>query len=112
MTDLLTGIPAAWTPDDTERFLSTQPLPADFLWPHRDPKPDGSENLAAVLPSYRIHKGYGFWLRTTPYFPGLFEAIHAALLACGDELPTADDLAAKLTADRAAVPVQPPLFQT
>jgi hypothetical protein len=71
-----------WTPDDTEAWLSEDghALPDDFLWPHRDAKPDGSDNLQPVLPSYRLSKGYGFWLRTTPYFPGLFEEIHQILV--------------------------------
>lgn len=82
-----------WTPDDSEKWLTEtgHALPDDFTWPHRDPKPDGSANLQPVLPSYRLAKGYGFWLRTTPYFPGLFEEIHQILLM-SDPLP--DDGAA------------------
>lgn len=98
------GMPAGWTPDDTEAFLTRQALPADFLWPHRDKNPDGSERLAPVIPSYRLHKGYGFWLRTTPYFPALFEEIHAVLLRWPDdvELPDAAALGQLLTERRLA----------
>lgn len=93
-----------WPPDYTERYLTESPLPTDFVWPHRDRNADGTENLQPVLPSYRIHKGYGFWLRTTPYFPGLFEEIHGILSRLpGDaELPTAEELAAQLNEIRAA----------
>lgn len=98
------AVPTGWTEDDTEKFLTQQPLPGDFLWPHRDRNDDGSEKLAPVLPSYRIHKGYGFWLRTTPYFPGLFEQIHAILLRWPDldPLPDAAALGELLTARRKA----------
>lgn len=75
-----------WTADDTQQWLSENALPEDFLWPHRDPK-DGKPNLQPVLPNYRLTKGYGFWLRTTPYFPGLFEEIHQVLLGMGAKLP-------------------------
>lgn len=109
MSDLHTRLgevwpqPAAiWTLDDTERYLREYPLPSDFRWPHRDRDADGSEVLAPVLPQYRLHKGYGFWLRTTPYFPGLFEEIHQVLLTIGDELPTPERLAEILIQRRAA----------
>jgi hypothetical protein len=59
-----------WTPEDTEAWLTRVPLPVNFTWP------DNMGKERAVLPVNRIHKGYGFWLRTTPYFPGLFEEIH------------------------------------
>lgn len=101
---------ALWTADDTERYLREYPLPADFRWPHRDRADDGSEVLAPVLPSYRLHKGYGFWLRTTPYFPGLFEEIHQVLLSIGDELPTPERLAEILHQRRAARGQQTNLF--
>ena len=101
---------AVWTSDDTERYLREYPLPADFRWPHRDKADDGSEVLAPVLPAYRIHKGYGFWLRTTPYFPGLFEEIHEILLTIGDELPTSERLADLLTQRRIARGKQTTLF--
>lgn len=97
MNDAPTLPVPSWTPDLTERWLSANPLPGDFQWPHRDANPDGTPRLQTVIPSYRLHKGYGFWLRTTPYFPGLFEEIHDVLCAI-DPLP--DDgaaLAATLT---------------
>jgi hypothetical protein len=101
----------AWTPDDTERWLTEYALPADFLWPHRDAKADGTENLQAVLPSYRLSKGYGFWLRTTPYFPGLFEEIHAVMLSLGEKLPEdGADLAQMLTERRRLRGQQTSLF--
>lgn len=93
--------PPAWTPDDTERWLSANPLPQDFTWPHRETLEDGAPNLQPVLPTYRLHKGYGFWLRTTPYFPGLFEEVHRVLLGIGEELPTSDQMAELLKARRA-----------
>lgn len=62
-----TGI---WTQELTEDWLKAYPLPVDFTWP------DNHGKERSVLPSNRLHKGYGFWLRTTPYFPGLFEEIH------------------------------------
>lgn len=112
MTDLVNIPPAPWTPDDTERWLSLNPLPQDFLWPHRDARPGltDEENLQPVLPTYRLHKGYGFWLRTTPYFPGLFEEIHAVLLGVGDELPTPEKLAETLHERRRAAGKQQKLF--
>jgi hypothetical protein len=85
-----------WLADDTEKWLTLNPLPIDFYWPHRDPLPDGTVNMQPVLPTYRLHKGYGFWLRTTPYFPGLFEEAHAVILSLGDELPSPESLAAQL----------------
>jgi hypothetical protein len=97
------AVPAAWTLDNTEQFLTRQALPSSFVWPHRDPLADGSDNLQPVLPSYRLHKGYGFWLRTTPYFPGLFEEVHAVLLRWPDDdaMPDADALANILNQRRA-----------
>lgn len=92
-----------WTPDHTEQFLAANPLPVDFVWPHREAQADGTDNLQPVLPSYAIHKGYGFWLRTTPYFPGLFHEIHGILSRLpGDaDLPTPEELAAQLDQIRA-----------
>lgn len=84
-----------WTPEKTEQWLTDYPLPVDFKWP------DNAGERRAVLPSNRIHKGYGFWLRTTPYFPGLFELIHRILaLAPGDQLLTPEWLAAELNKRR------------
>jgi hypothetical protein len=80
-----------WSQEDTEGWLKKYPLPPDFTWP------DNLKKERAVLPSNRLHKGYGFWLRTTPYFPGLFEEIHRILsLAPSDFLATPTWLAAEL----------------
>lgn len=111
----LTELPCpAWTPDDTERWLTLHALPPDFSWPHRDARPDGSENVQPVIPSYRLHKGYGFWLRTTPYFPGLFEEIHTIFLAARNDepLPTSEQLAEMLRERRAARGTQQQMFST
>jgi hypothetical protein len=103
MSDEITP-PPAWTADHTEVWLTAHPLPVDFLWPHRDLNPDGTVRMEPVLPRYQLHKGYGFWLRTTPYFPGLFEEIHALFMRVptDGELPTPDGLAAILKANAAA----------
>lgn len=102
---------AVWTPEDTETWLSDNPLPADFLWPYREPKPDGTPDLRVVLPTYRLTKGYGFWLRTTPYFPGLFEDCHAVLVGMGEELPVSgEDLALRVQAAVKARGIQQNLF--
>ena len=71
--------PAPWTSDDTEEWLKHNPLPGDFRYPGHEKDRDGKRIWATVLPTYQIKHGYGFWLRTTPYFPGLFEEIHAIL---------------------------------
>lgn len=101
--DHLIDIPI-WTHDHTEAWLKLNALPPDFAWPHRDKNPDGSERLAPVVPSYQLHKGYGFWLRTTPYFPGLFEAIHAILVRVPEDgaMPTPEELAHVLRVNAAA----------
>ena len=89
-----------WTPDDTERWLKEFPLPVDFRWERVEKNSDGSRRVtpgAAVLPDYRISKGYGFWLRTTPYFPGLFEEIHDILQRVPEDQPISPEwLAAQL----------------
>jgi hypothetical protein len=88
-----------WTPDDTEQWLTANPLPADFRWTRttnetcRDA--EGRLRIISkrrdpdqiVLPNYRLHKGYGFWLRTTPYFEGLFEECHAIIAGMGAKTP-------------------------
>lgn len=77
------GLPPPWTKDDTEAFLTEFPLPASFTWPGKDGK------ALAVCPKYTLHGGYGKWLRETPYYPGLFDAVHTVLAtddaALGDE---------------------------
>jgi hypothetical protein len=93
----LIPLPDPWTNDDTQAYLNANPLPPAFRWKHRD----GGD--AIVAPKHAtLSGGYGKWLRETPYFQGLFEAIHAILLASGDHLPDVDTLAKKLTAQRAA----------
>jgi hypothetical protein len=79
-----------WSREDTRDFLTANPLPSDFVWPHRD----GGKR--PVQPVYRVTGGYGKWLSETPYFPGLFELIHRELFNCGETLPTAEILAAML----------------
>lgn len=102
--------PSAWTPDDTMLWLEENKLPIEFRWVHRDPLPDGGENLQVVMPTYRV-TGYGKWLRETPYFPGLFEEIHAILVSMGAELPEdGRDLANRLEARRRARGSQQKLF--
>lgn len=95
---LIPGLPTAWTADDTMCWLSHMPLPATFAWTHRD----GGEH--PVMPSHtRLKGGYGKWLRETPYFPGLFEEIHAILARLpDDELITPELLAERLLALRKA----------
>lgn len=84
----------AWSLDDTQHYLTANPLPSDFRWPHRDlPAADPQP----VHPKNRVHYGYGKWLRDTPYFPGLFERIHGIIVAAGETLPDPDQIAAELT---------------
>jgi hypothetical protein len=77
-----------WDKDKTEEWLTLNPLPPDFEWQGKQ-----------VLPSYKIHKGYGFWLRTTPYHRGLFERCNDLLTArngqYSDALELAEDLLQK-----------------
>jgi hypothetical protein len=83
----------AWTRENSEAWLKDNPLPTDFLWDRVDKRADGMKVVtsafypAPVIPDYRITKGYGFWLRTTPYFPGLFEEIHEILVMAPNDLP-------------------------
>ena len=109
MTDLTQPLsehwPTGWTADDTERFLSQHPLPTEFRW-ERTQKRDGQRVIIPdqpVMPEYRIHKGYGFWLRTTPYFPGLFEEIHDILARWpGDEVLPSPERIGELLRERHA----------
>ena len=103
MSDLVQLPSPAWTADDTEAFLTRFALPTDFRWDRTERR--GTERVIVpdqpVLPEYRISKGYGFWLRTTPYFPGLFEEIHDVMLrAPEDQELTSDWLATQLTERR------------
>lgn len=74
----------AWTKDHTERYLTKNPLPGDFWWKGRQ-----------VIPHYQLKKGYGFWLRTTPYHRGLFDAVHRHLATC-EVWPTGEEIAAAM----------------
>jgi hypothetical protein len=99
-------MPAGWTLDDTEAFLKRYALPTDFRW-DRTVKRDGHKVIVPdqpVLPDYQLSKGYGFWLRTTPYFPGLFEEVHDILLRWPDDeaMPDPDQLAERLRTRKAA----------
>jgi hypothetical protein len=99
---LLFRLPPSWSPDDTEEFLNVQPLPVGFQW--RLSKTSATArrgDLVAVQPSHR-DLAYGKWLRETPYFQGLFELVHQLVLEAGEQLPTAEALAARLDALRAA----------
>ena len=90
--DTLIPLPPPWNSADTQAYLNANPLPSWFRWPHRD----GGE--AVVTPRHAtLSGGYGKWLRETPYFQGLFEKIHAALLDSGEHLPDIDSLAKKIT---------------
>jgi hypothetical protein len=90
----LFGVPE-WTHEDTRDYLSANPLPSDFVWPHSE----GGKR--AVHPSYRVKGGYGKWLHETPYFPGLFERIHELLFNL-PELPPPEQIAAMLTRELAS----------
>jgi hypothetical protein len=96
--------PVAWTAEDTMAYLTANPLPSDFVWPHRD------GGLRPVVPSHSVLKGgYGKWLRETPYFQGLFELIHDLLLRA-DPLPDAEGLARALNEVRRLRGEQKELF--
>lgn len=87
-----------WEHADTRRYLDANPLPPDFLW-------RGDDGVSRpVRPRHKSVTGYGKWLHETPYFPHLFEQIHAILVnatALGD----AEWLAAELNLRRP--PTQP-----
>jgi hypothetical protein len=86
----LGGLPPPWTKENTVDFLNRYPLPTSFAWPGKDGKP------LNVCPSYQIKHGYGKWLHDTPYYPGLFEAIHEVLISFGENLPSEAELIAGL----------------
>lgn len=96
---VLEPLPAStpgWTLDDTQAYLTANPLPPDFCWRHRDYPADQPR---PVHPSHQTLKGgYGKWLRETPYFPGLFERVHGLILEAGYDLPDPATLAARLRA--------------
>lgn len=81
MSEELLSVPT-WTKDSTSAYLNDEPLPPGFLWIHKD------GGLRAAHPSYRVHGGYGKWLRETPNFPGLFEAVHEAMERAFRTMPT------------------------
>ena len=85
---------APWSRDDTQTYLSANPLPRDFTWPHRD----GGDR--PVHPAHTSVNSYGAWLRETPYFRGLFPLIHE-ILATAPDLGDAAWLAGELRAHRA-----------
>jgi hypothetical protein len=91
MDTLFKNIPE-WSREDTQRYLTANPLPSDFTWKHRD---DLRGQRRPVVPSYRIRGGFGKWLRETPYFPGLFELVHEILFHAPYLLPT-PELVARL----------------
>ncbi len=82
---------APWTREDTERWLTDWPLPADLVF-----------RAEKVWPRYQTKKGFGFWLRTSgPYHPalrGLFALCHDILSAVpvGQSMPTPEQLAEKI----------------
>lgn len=83
-----------WSVLQTESWLTEYPLPADFTWLDRY----GKER--AVLPTYKV-RGYGKWLKDTPYFPGLFEEAHDILArASADTVLSPEWLAEQLNARR------------
>jgi hypothetical protein len=85
-----------WTKEHTQAWLTGNPLPAGLRWHHRD------GGVRTVTPRYRLTAGYGKWLRETPYFPGLFEAVHEILSAIPNEavLPAPDEVARRLDFSR------------
>lgn len=89
----------AWSKDLTQEYLTANPLPQGFKWPHRDHRDEADGGLRDVQPSHKQVTGYGKWLRETPYFPGLFEAAHQ-ILADAEDLGDAEWLAAELNARR------------
>lgn len=63
-----------WTKQQTIDLISADPLPSNFLWPHKD----GGNR--PVVPSHQsLRGGYGKWLSEGPQFPGLFELINDIL---------------------------------
>lgn len=92
----------AWSEIQTEGWLTEFPLPADFTWADRY----GVER--PVLPKYKISGGYGKWLHETPYFPGLFEHIHAIIArASAEQELTPEWIVEQLAAYRVRVVQQP-----
>lgn len=91
----------AWTKDLTQDYLTHNPLPLGFKWPHRDYKHEDDGGLRDVKPSHKEVTAYGKWLRETPYFPGLFELIHEILMQ-SEDLGDAEWLASELLKHRPA----------
>lgn len=83
-----------WTVEATVAWLDKHQLPDTFHWVI-------AGRQQPVRPAHPIASGYGFWLRETPYFPGLFEACHAVLAAChGRGIDGGVGLAARLRKDQ------------
>lgn len=96
----LGGLPPPWTKDNTRAYLDAFPLRPDFMWPGKDGV------YRAVCPSYAI-TSFGKWLRETPYYPGLFDAVHEALIRFGEDLPS-DDRALEAELERVRPPAASP----
>lgn len=96
-------IPAQWSKADTMEYLSTNPLPTDFAWRHKDGR------LVAVQPRYAV-ADYGKWLHDTPYFQGLFELVHDLIIAAGSKLPDITTIAVQLNQIRVQRESQKTLF--
>jgi hypothetical protein len=78
----------AWTEEDSERWLSDFPLPADFIYRGQP-----------AQPTHRVLKGgYGKWLRETPYHRGLFALAHQILaeVPVSQPMPSPQELARKI----------------
>lgn len=84
-------------------YLSSNPLPKDFAWRHKNGQ------LVPVHPSYAV-EAYGKWLHDTPYFQGLFELVHDLILAAGSALPDIATIAGQLTRIRKERESQGKLF--
>jgi hypothetical protein len=97
---MLFSVPSPWSQNDTEEFLNIEPLPAGFKWRLTKSTSRGDRGaLVDVQPAHR-DLSYGKWLRETPYFQGLFELVHQVVIDAGAELPSADEIAARLNTIR------------
>lgn len=112
MTDqrLLFSVPAPWSRDDTEEWLTIEPLPAGFQWRLTKSSSRAARGeLVDVQPSHP-DLAYGKWLRETPYFQGLFELVHQVVVEAGDKLPTPEEVAAQLNRIRLQREAEKPLI--
>lgn len=84
----------SWEREDSERWLSDNPLPRSF-----------SFNGEVTWPKYKLKKGYGQWLRTAgsyhPALRGLFALCHEILagLPVGRPMPGGTELAELIDAE-------------